>query len=59
MLPIVHFVDLGLIDYKKAWEEQERLFNTTIQEKIQIRNGESTIITKNYLFSTQYFVLFF
>ncbi len=49
MLPIVHFVDLGLIDYKKAWEEQERLFNTTIQEKIQIRNGESTIITKNYL----------
>ena len=48
MLPIVHFVDLGLIDYKKAWEEQERLFNTTIQEKIQIRNGESTIITKNY-----------
>lgn len=49
MLPTVHFVDLGLIDYKKAWEEQERLFNTTIQEKIQIRNGESTIITKNYL----------
>ena len=49
MLPTVHFVDLGLIDYKKAWEEQERLFNTTIQEKIQIRNGESKIITKNYL----------
>ena len=49
MLPTVHFVDLGLIDYKKAWEEQERLFNTTIQEKIQIRNGESTNITKNYL----------
>ena len=49
MLPTVHFVDLGLIDYKKAWEEQERLFNTTIQEKIQIRNGESTITTKNYL----------
>ena len=49
MLPIVQFVDLGLIDYKKAWEEQERLFNTTIQEKIQIRNGESTRITKNYL----------
>lgn len=49
MLPTVHFVNLGLIDYKKAWEDQERLFNTTIQEKIQIRNGESTIITKNYL----------
>lgn len=49
MLPTVHFVNLGLIDYKKAWEEQERLFNTTIQEKIQIRNGESKIITKNYL----------
>ncbi len=49
MLPTVHFVDLGLIDYKKAWEEQERLFNITIQEKIQIRNGESKIITKNYL----------
>jgi lipoyl(octanoyl) transferase len=49
MLPIVQFVDLGLIDYKKAWEEQERLFNTTIQEKILIRNGESTLTTKNYL----------
>ncbi|MEY3235991.1 MAG: hypothetical protein RI883_92 [Bacteroidota bacterium] len=49
MLPIVQFVDLGLIDYKKAWEEQERLFNTTIQEKILIRNSESTLTTKNYL----------
>ena len=49
MLPIVQFLDLGLIDYKKAWEEQERLFNSTIQQKIQIRNGDSTIITKNYL----------
>ena len=49
MLPIVQFVDLGLIDYKKAWEEQEILFKKTIQEKIRIRNGESTIITKNYL----------
>jgi len=49
MLPEVHFRDLGLIDYKEAWDLQESLFQASIQEKIQIRNGATDIQTKNYL----------
>lgn len=49
MVPEVDFIDLGLIDYKEAWDKQEFIFNTTIQEKIRIRKGEENIITKNYL----------
>jgi lipoyl(octanoyl) transferase len=49
MLPQVQFVDLGLIDYKEAWDLQESLFNKTIQDKIRIRNGEQNITLNNYL----------
>ena len=48
-MPEVIFKDLGLIDYKEAWDFQEKLFAGTIEEKIRIRNGEDTIVTKNYL----------
>jgi lipoyl(octanoyl) transferase len=49
MLPEVHFRDLGLIDYKEAWDLQEVLFNESIQKKIQIRNGEESLFTINHL----------
>lgn len=49
MLPEVQFIDLGLIDYKEAWDLQESLFNKTIQDKIRIRNGEQNIVLNNYL----------
>lgn len=49
MIPLVHFESLGTIDYKEAWDYQEKLFKQTIDEKIRIRNGESTIVTKNHL----------
>jgi lipoyl(octanoyl) transferase len=49
MQPLVYFRDLGLIDYKEAWDFQETIFNNTIQEKIQIRNGDQSLQTKNYL----------
>jgi lipoyl(octanoyl) transferase len=49
MKPTVIFEDLGLIDYQKAWDYQEELFKGTIDQKIRIRNGESTEATKNYL----------
>jgi lipoyl(octanoyl) transferase len=45
----VIFEDLGLIDYKEAWDYQELLFKRTIDEKIQQRNGDTSIVTKNYL----------
>jgi lipoyl(octanoyl) transferase len=49
MLPEVQLLDLGLIDYKKAWDLQEKLFNISIQDKIKIRNGEENISIKNYI----------
>lgn len=49
MLPEVQLLDLGLIDYKEAWDLQETLFNISIQDKIKIRNGEENISIKNYI----------
>jgi lipoyl(octanoyl) transferase len=48
-MPEVIFQQLGLIDYKEAWDYQEKLFAQTIQQKIQIRNGETNLVTKNYV----------
>ena len=48
-MPSVHFQDLGTIDYKEAWDFQEKLFAETIQLKIQQRNGESSLATENQL----------
>ena len=45
----VVFKNLGLIDYQKAWDIQERLFQHTIQQKISIRKGLSSETTKNHL----------
>lgn len=45
----VNFQDLGKIDYKEAWEYQEKLFAESIQRKIQKRNGETEKSTRNYL----------
>ena len=45
------FLDLGLIDYKQAWDYQEKLFAEIIDIKIQNRSLESDkqIKTPNYL----------
>jgi len=53
-MPEVIFKQLGLIDYKEAWDFQEVIFQNTIAEKIQIRNGETEIVTKNYLLFCQH-----
>lgn len=50
----VIFRDLGLIDYKQAWDYQEEIFQKTISEKIAIRNGDSVLKTKNYLLFCQH-----
>jgi lipoyl(octanoyl) transferase len=48
--PKVIFKDLGLIDYKQCWDYQTKLFNVTVQQKIQNRKTpEEKIITKNHL----------
>ena len=46
----VIFKDLGLIDYKKCWDYQTKLFENTVQQKIHNRkNLENKVETKNYL----------
>lgn len=54
MTPTVHFQDLGLIDYKEAWDYQEKLFKETIDIKIRIRNGETDLKTINHLLFCQH-----
>lgn len=47
----VSFNNLGKIDYKKAWDYQERLFNKVIETKIANRKVEShqKVATENHL----------
>ena len=47
-------IDLGLIDYKKGWDFQEKLFQKAVQQKISLRNETSTEKTKNYLLFCQH-----
>lgn len=54
MKPEVQFIDLGLIDYKEAWDFQEKLFRETVDLKIALRKGESDEPTKNYLIFCQH-----
>ncbi len=50
----VIFKDLGIIDYKEAWDFQETLFKETVQQKIDIRNGVRNDVTPNYLLFCQH-----
>ncbi|GHA65893.1 lipoyl(octanoyl) transferase LipB [Pontibacter akesuensis] len=45
------FEHLGLIDYKEAWEYQEKLFNSVLELKVQNRKAEADAQepTPNYL----------
>lgn len=45
----VSFQDLGLIDYRKAWDYQESLFNEIVDAKQANRNLDKKIATPNYL----------
>lgn len=50
----VHYTNLGLIDYKEAWDLQESLFAETIALKIARRNGETEEPTKNRILFCQH-----
>lgn len=47
----VIFKDLGLIDYKEAWDFQENLFNKNVEIKLKNRDlpEKEKIVTKNHL----------
>ncbi len=46
----VKFIDLGLIDYKNAWEYQEKLFDEIVKTKVNNRSLPSNqqLATNNY-----------
>lgn len=46
---LVQYLDLGLIDYKIAWDEQEKLFNQIVEQKELNRKAETPQPTSNYL----------
>lgn len=43
------FIDLGLMDYKQAWDYQTTLFQSILDVKTANRNNNSNLITHNYL----------
>lgn len=45
----VNFQDLGKIDYKQAWDYQEKLFSEIIEVKSENRKLNKKIPTQNYL----------
>ena len=48
--PEVELEDLGLIDYKQCWDYQTKLFDATVQLKIQSRKfPDNSVSTKNHL----------
>jgi len=49
MKPTVLYENLGLIDYKKAWDYQEKIFKSTVDQKIKIRRGEDISPTNNHI----------
>lgn len=53
---IVQFIDLGLIDYQKGWDTQEKLFAEIIDIKIANRGlmPEEQKVTPNYLLFCQH-----
>lgn len=50
----VIYEELGLIDYKEAWDYQEKLFKSTIDLKIERRKELTTEATKNHLLFCQH-----
>ncbi len=47
----VHFKNLGLIDYKQAWDLQQELFDRTVQQKFNNRSlpEKEQLVTRNHL----------
>ncbi len=43
------FIDLGLIDYKQAWDYQTSLFQSILDSKAENRNSSNQLPTNNYL----------
>ena len=44
----IKFIDLGVMDYKDAWDYQQNLFNEIVEIKKKNRKNNSKLITPNY-----------
>jgi len=44
----IKFIDLGLMDYKEAWDYQQNLFDEIVEIKKQNRKNNTNIKTPNY-----------
>ena len=44
----IKFIDLGVMDYKDAWDYQQKLFDEIIEIKKKNRKNNSKLITPNY-----------
>jgi len=45
----IKFIDLGLMDYKQAWDYQQKLFDEIIEIKKNNRKNKTNVQTPNYL----------
>ena len=45
----VKCIDLGLMDYKQAWDYQQSLFDEIVDVKKENRKSNSNVSTPNYL----------
>lgn len=45
----VAYIDWGLVDYQKAWDNQEQIFNETIAVKTSNRSDDTSVETPNRL----------
>ncbi|HIP36527.1 MAG TPA: lipoyl(octanoyl) transferase LipB [Crocinitomix sp.] len=50
----VKFINLGLIDFKKAWDFQEDIFKKSIDLKIQFRDGKTDKLPEHHLIFCQH-----
>ena len=44
----IKFIDLGVMDYKDAWDYQQKLFDEIVEIKKKNRKNNSELITPNY-----------
>lgn len=57
-MPDVYFQDWGLIDYKEAWDQQEKLFAETLKIKSENRSLGTNIFTQNHLIFCEHLPVF-
>ena len=54
----VKFIDLGLMDYKDAWDYQQTLFDEIVEIKKKNRKNNTKSITPNYFLFVDYPAIF-